>query len=337
MNNGFFGYFLWPLVWETLQVKGAICWKFELYNYIYIIYNIYIEYMLMKQKVDSTIVVSAFYKPTYVTMNQLLNNQQVTKNIYLNSLVGTSEAECSQTLSNEEFNEWLAGLIDGDGCFLVSKQGYTSCEITVGLNDEPLLLYIKKWLGGSVKYRSGCRAVRWRLHNKYGMINLVNIVNGFIRNSKRTIQLQRVCETLNIVYKEPLALKKHSAWYAGFFDADGTVTYSIKGVYKQLQLRISVTNCAEKDIIMFQERFGGIVYFDRSQNNYYSWSIINKEHIKDFYNYSKICTFRSIKGRRLLLVPQLLELSNSKAFKKDINSAQYKAWLIFAEKWARLY
>jgi ubiquinol-cytochrome c reductase cytochrome b subunit len=291
--------------------------------------------MLMKQKVDSTYVVSVFCKPTYVTMNQLLNNQQVTKDIYFNRLVGTSEAECSQTLSNEEFNEWLAGLIDGDGCFLVSKQGYTSCEITAGLKDEPMLLYIKNRLGGSVKLRSGCRAVRWRLQYKLGMMNLVNIVNGFIRNSKRTIQLQRVCEILNIVYKEPLALKHNSAWYAGFFDAEGTLTYSIKGVNKQLQCRISATNCAEKDIIMFQERFGGSVYFDRSQNGYYSWSISNKDHIKDFLNYSKICTFRSMKGKRLLLVPQLIEFSNSKAFKADINSAQYKAWSVFAEKWAR--
>lgn len=28
--------------------------------------------------------------------------------------------------SNDKFYEWLAGIIDGDGCFLVSKKGYCS-------------------------------------------------------------------------------------------------------------------------------------------------------------------------------------------------------------------
>ena len=29
------------------------------------------------------------------------------------------------------FNEYLAGLIDGDGSLLISKAGYASCEITI--------------------------------------------------------------------------------------------------------------------------------------------------------------------------------------------------------------
>jgi hypothetical protein len=29
--------------------------------------------------------------------------------------------------------EWLAGKIDGDGCFLISKAGYASMEITMGM------------------------------------------------------------------------------------------------------------------------------------------------------------------------------------------------------------
>jgi hypothetical protein len=33
--------------------------------------------------------------------------------------------------SDENFNDWLAGLIDADGSFNLSKQGYASCEITM--------------------------------------------------------------------------------------------------------------------------------------------------------------------------------------------------------------
>jgi len=287
-----------------------------------------------------------------VTTNKILDNQQVTKELYCfananfntgtdnnnqQTLVGTSEAECSRTLSDKKqerhFNEWLAGLIDGDGCFLISKEGYASCEITAGLLDEPMLLYVKNRLGGSVKPRSGCKAVRWRLHNRMGIITLVNRVNGLIRNSKRVVQLQRVCELYNISFLSPKPLHPNSCWYAGFFDSDGTITFSIKGQSRQIQLRLGVTNKLECDVIMFKERFGGSLYYDRSQNGYYSVTISRADLINDFIRYSKICAVRSVKGKRLLLVPQLVELNRIKAHKSDPNSALYKAWCDFMKKW----
>lgn len=69
-------------------------------------------------------------------VKSLLNikNSQVTK--ALNSLVGTSETirllnqRSIHNLSNSDkdlkFKQWLAGLIDGDGCFSLSKKGYAT-------------------------------------------------------------------------------------------------------------------------------------------------------------------------------------------------------------------
>ena len=128
-------------------------------------------------------------------------NQQVTKNrCYSSYLVGTSETTRATSFSTKEihFNQWLSGLIDGDGSFQVSKKGYTSCEITVALHDERMLRTIQNFLGGSIKLRSGAKAVRWRLHNKPGMINLVNRVNGNIRHSNRLLQLNKVSATLGL-------------------------------------------------------------------------------------------------------------------------------------------
>lgn len=111
------------------------------------------------------------------------DNQQVTKRS--NILVGTSETirplsyKCSESSS---WNEWLAGVIDGDGCLLVNKSGYTSCEITMGLEDEHALAIIKQNLGGSIKLRSGVKALRYRLHNKKGMMELIKRINGNIRH-----------------------------------------------------------------------------------------------------------------------------------------------------------
>jgi hypothetical protein len=80
----------------------------------------------------------------------------------------------------------------------VSKQGYTSCEITTSLEDEKALRIIQNKLGGSIKLRSGVKAVRYRLQNKEGMLKLIHKINGYIRNTKRLPQLHKVCSILNI-------------------------------------------------------------------------------------------------------------------------------------------
>jgi LAGLIDADG endonuclease len=89
-------------------------------------------------------------------------------------------------------------LIDGDGSLLISKQGYITCEITMSLSDEYALRYIQNKLGGSIKLRSGAKALRYRLHNKEGIINLINRINGKIRHSARLKQLNLLCTKLNI-------------------------------------------------------------------------------------------------------------------------------------------
>jgi hypothetical protein len=63
---------------------------------------------------------------------------------------------------DKRFSQWLAGFIDGDGCFLVSKRGYTSLEITTSSKDEEMLNKIKNKYGGSVKARAGMKALRYR-------------------------------------------------------------------------------------------------------------------------------------------------------------------------------
>ncbi|KAH7511382.1 hypothetical protein FEM48_ZijujUnG0021200 [Ziziphus jujuba var. spinosa] len=119
----------------------------------------------------------------------------------------------------------LAGIIDGDGTLQVSKQGYTSLEITMGLGDLPLLQYIQHMLGGSIKMQSSSKAYRYRLHNQLGIIKLMNCINGHIRYSARLLQLHRVCKVHDIPVILPITLDAQSNWFAGFFDVDGTIGF----------------------------------------------------------------------------------------------------------------
>lgn len=104
------------------------------------------------------------------------------------------------------------------------------------------------------------------MHNKIGIVALVNCINGDIRHSTRLVQLHRVCSCLSICPKIPCKMSKSNAWFAGFFDADGTVTLNSK---RLPQLTISVTNKALIDVQYFIDVFGGNIYFDTRQNGYY--------------------------------------------------------------------
>lgn len=262
---------------------------------------------------------------------------------FLNFLVGTSEttrplsSKSYYTLNDECWNEWLAGLIDGDGSLLVSKAGYTSCEITMGLQDEHALAIIKQKLGGSIKLRSGVKALRYRLHNKKGMIDLINRINGKIRHTSRIKQLESICLSLNINIIYPSAITINNGWFSGFFDADGTITYSIKNDYPQLT--ISVTNKLLVDIIRYKNVFGGKVYFDKGQNGYYKWSIQSKTDIDFFKTYLLKYPPLSNKKQRLFLIDKYYELIGMKAYvqSKALDDSAllntHKAWEIFKDKW----
>jgi hypothetical protein len=136
--------------------------------------------------------------------------------------------------NDERFYEWLAGIIDGDGCFLLSKKGYASLEIVTQLRDKKCLYLIKQNFGGSVKLTAGDNYLRYRLHHKAGLINLIDKVNGLIQNPIRILQLGRICrarsaqlryasEKYNIELKEPKALTYYNGWLAGFIDTDGSI------------------------------------------------------------------------------------------------------------------
>jgi len=143
-DYGFFGQ-RWPYLGEILNLNYAVCWNH-----------------LGTMGTNSVSLISIL--ATRVKISQVCKwNQPVTNDrSYSSYLVGTSETTrvTSFGLQETRFNQWLAGLIDGDGCLLVSKAGYSSCEITVALADERMLRIIQNKLGGSIKPRSGVQAIR---------------------------------------------------------------------------------------------------------------------------------------------------------------------------------
>ena len=306
---------MWPFSFLS-DWNCAICWDWL--NTEVITLNISGLFYMVNKKDKSRSSENIISEP------QSAGNQQR----YISSLVGTSETTRAATFPRH-ICEWLAGVIDGDGCFLVSKQGYTSLEITTGLEDLFLLRFIQNKLGGSVKMRSGAKAYRYRLHNKEGMINLIQNINGLIRHSTRLTQLHRVCLVLNISVISPISLNKFSGWFPGFFDADGTI--GITFINSVPRLRIRVTNKLLQDVDWFRKYFGGNIYYDSSQNGYYQWSVESRENIENFLKNFQYKFCHSCKSRRFFLIKDYYMLRDLKAYKEE--SPHNKTWQVLMSKW----
>lgn len=292
----------------------------------------FVLYLLGTISISCTLLYTAIVK-----ILKIYDNSQVTN--ALSTLVGTSEAirllniRSIHNLNNSDkhliFKQWLAGLIDGDGCFLLSKKGYASLEITMDIRDERALHAVKNVYGGSIKLRSGVSALRYRLHNKKGLLNLINDVNGHIRNSIRLIQLNYICVKYDIALNYPEKLTLDNGWFSGFFDADGTITINSSN----WQLSVSAGQKTSEILTPLVELFGGYVYIDRGGHGSFKWYITKKEDILNLIDYFKKYPSRSAKNNRLHLVPKLYELKGMKAHTAPSESLLAKSWDTFIKKW----
>jgi len=231
--------------------------------------------------------------------------------------------------SDERFYEWLAGFIDGDGCFLLSKKGYASLEITIQLRDKKCLYLIKQKFGGSVKLYSGDNYLRYRLHHKEGLLNLINKVNGLLQNPVRILQLGKICEKYNLVLKDPIPLTYFNGWLAGFFDTDGSIY--LNDVSGQIFITATQKNRFILDALV--ELYGGTIY-PMVKQGAFKWTCYKKKEVLSLINqYFKINPCRSKKMVRINMVHKFYELRNLHAHKASAKSVLGKTWKHYLIKW----
>lgn len=256
---------------NRMYYNNAICWN-----------NLY--------KTNTTRNVSVFpifkVKPFSVKMySNMISNQSAGNP--LNSNFGGS----SETTRVTSFYNWLAGLIDGDGYFGISKNKYISCEITLKNSEYNALAKIKAQFGGSIKIRTGTNSVRWRLHNKTGIIKLVHALNGRILNPTRIAQFEKVCKLLNIKIKQNNDIKNTvlNGWFTGFFEAEGCF-YINKNNFI-MAISIGQKNRYLLDIIKTCFEVGN-VYYDSNWKGF-CWYLNSKNDLEIIMNHLKKIPFLS--------------------------------------------
>jgi len=217
--------------------------------------------------------------------------------------IGSSET--TRAISDEKkFNEWLAGFIEGDGSFTISKLGYCSCEITVHEKELKVLLLIKKKVGGVLAFREGVKMARLRLHNKLVMERLLRRLVGLVITQKKELVFKLMCGKLNIKLESNEQIKPGwtNGWLAGFIDAEGSfnikkTTYQVSFSLAQKQKEILESCCAETKI--------GTVYYDKSWNGWV-WFVSSKEELQRLLSYLEVYPLRTPKNIEVIKIKRVL-------------------------------
>lgn len=334
----------WPAYFVKNMMNDAICWNLILFITIYYILSLFITFNPLF-RISKLVFINSQYSDNFSNGKQSAGNQQLyllsrnlrdfTHRIFYSQVTNNPQIKSSDSIwryKDIHFNEWLAGIIDSNGCLLISKTGHISCEITMNNNDEHTLLFIKNKLGGSVKLRSGSNSFRYRLHHKKGIIDLITRINGNIRNSKRIPQLLKICSLLNIEYINSVPLTKTNAWFSGFFDGDGTITAKFDILSPTITISVSNKNKIDVEFFLL---FNGNIYYNKSNYGHYLWSISSYSDIINILEYFKLCPLRSHKLSRLKLINKFYELKKLKAHKELKNTPLYNSWNTLKLKWKK--
>jgi hypothetical protein len=123
-------------------------------------------------------------------------------------------------------------------------------------------------------------------------------------------------------------LSYYNAWFAGFFDSDGSIYINL--LSDQILITVSQKNKFLLDSLV--SLYGGTIY-PMVKVNAFKWTVFRKDEILNLLNYFEKCPSMSAKHNRLKLIPKYLELRSLKAHKALPGNVSGKAWISFLKKW----
>lgn len=262
-------------------------------------------------------------------------------------------------LKDQRWNEWFAGIIDGDGCFYINKHKEISFEITTHITDAKLLHHIKHILtGGSVKQRSNSQSVRYRVKKKSIIFNILNRINGKLWNPTRLCQFNIACNIMNIVSIDNIVITNQSPYLAGLMDSDGTITIGVShtsanlstmsGVegriqrliysrgYHQLSLKVAGINKEHIFLILQVYELGSVYNIKpgrKSKKVQYHWVVRTEQDFMKLYECFKKFPLKSVKMHRIRLLPIYFKYKQLKYHLSKSESLEFKQWQKFCRLW----
>lgn len=331
--------------WKVITISKLVDIS-ETIRQIFILINIYLIYFVFSQLnfnyYDNILYFksSSYLLSNYNTINSNPNNYNISIN---NKLKNNSNKEtktlndkgynewCLQKGISSSFVEWLSGVIDGDGYFNLSKGGTARLIIVMDIRDKGALYSIKHKFGGSIYTIAKANALKYQISHKKGLINLINAVNGNIRNPIRLLQMNKLCVKYNLDIKEPKPLNFNNGWLSGLLDADGSIYLSNNN--KQIFISISQKNkyLLEK----LQLVYSGKIFISSPNTEAFKYLIYRKNEL--FYlidNYFTKFPLKTLKMNRINLIKEFFIICNYNNNNTNINNIEkLNNWLKFKERW----
>jgi hypothetical protein len=223
-------------------------------------------------------------------------------------------------LTDKEFGYYLAGLIDGDGCFTEK-----SLIIAFSEKDTSLAYYLKSYIAyGNVYKIKNKKAVVFTIAHSKGLVKVLSLVNGKLRyESKINNVNNKLIPYLNSLRSNPslnsISLEKtndlDNHWLAGFSDADGSFQIKIlerkklDKIRKEVRLNFQIDQKTSKLLNLIKQNFGGNIGYREKQDTYYYGSTsfeVGKNFIKYFDSYHLLSSkyINYVKWRKAYLVIQ---------------------------------
>jgi hypothetical protein len=149
---------------------------------------------------------------------------------------GSSETTREAIKLDNNFKWWFIGFTEGDGSFVLNKDGYLEFKLTQSSVDAQILFYVKKELGfGTVSVQDKINKThRFRVRDKNNLLKLINIFNGNLLTKYKINQFKLWVEGFNKIYKMNIQVVENkqvvnldNAWLSGFTDAEGCFTSSV--------------------------------------------------------------------------------------------------------------
>lgn len=261
----------------------------------------------------------------YASQGKIQEEGQSAGNFILDK--GSSETICEAIKIDNTFKWWLIGFAEGDGSFILNKDGYLEFKITQSSIDAQILFYIKKNLGfGSVSVQDKKNKTHhFRVRDKKNILKLIQLFNGNILTKYKINQFKVWVDGFNKKYKMNIKLvecnkkvKLDNAWLSGFTDAEGCFSSSVFTSSKTGKTIVTVRYfISQKDDIEFSKQVAtlldGYIVHIKSYNGYNTVVNFSKlaKIIKYLDKYS-LKTKKLISYRRWLKIHALVK--NKKHF-----------------------
>lgn len=265
--------------------------------------------------------------------------------------------------NNEKWNQWFAGITDGDGCFYINRrENNVSFEITTHTAEGRTLYNIKNMLkAGEVRLRSGNNSVRYRIKQKAVIVEIVERLNGKIYNPTRVAQLKDVCNMYNIQYiTPPTFICQEDAYLSGLIESDGSFVISvtnssaadsqISGVagritrlanargYSEISLKVTSSHQNYLNLIKDSYNYGSVYIekaniMNKNPNDKYHWTIKSYDDFQRLYEYLKKNPLKTVKMHRFRLSLLYFKYKSLDYHLKPVGTIESKVWTKFSNSW----